>query len=151
MRWRFWLWSRLLLLLDQLLGTRLVEWELCRRQRRVEQLVAELEAVNRELDVLSEERAIRSLALCLVELKARSQREDIEDWLQFVPHTDGEEELLDKAIEYLVKPRLAGIDVEPTETGQYAYRLHPNWAAILARMRKQSVAPELKAWLEDRL
>jgi hypothetical protein len=41
--------------------------------------------------------------------------------LYFSPHTDGEESLLDSAIDCLVKPRLARIDVDPVGPREYVY------------------------------
>ena len=71
---------------------------------------------------------------CLAELKARSKRDDLDDWLRFAPRGDDDEALLDSAIECLVKPRLAAIDDEPAGPGNYIYHLHPDWAAIIARL-----------------
>jgi hypothetical protein len=149
MRWTTWVWARLLLMLDRLLGTRLVERELARRQAAIERLVARVEAVNRDLEALAEELAFYRLAVCLAELKARSEREGWDDWLCFAPHSDGDELLLDSAIECLVKPRLAAIDAEPAGPGNYIYRLHLDWAAIIARVRGTALASELMAWLEE--
>ncbi len=149
MRWTTWVWARLLLMLDRLLGTRLVERELARRQAIIERLVARVEAINRDLEALAEELAFYRLAVCLAELKARGEREGWDDWLRFAPHSDGDELLLDSAIECLVKPRLAAIDVEPAGPGNYIYRLHPDWAAIIARVRGTALASELMAWLEE--
>jgi hypothetical protein len=151
MRWTTWLWVRLLLVVDELLGTHLVEWELAKRQHEIERLVAHIEAVDRDLDALAAELALHQLAMCLIELKARSERSERNDlggWLCFAPQSDGDESLLDHAIEHLVKPRVASVDVEPDGMGDYIYRLHPDWTAIIARLSSTVVAPELLAWLE---
>jgi hypothetical protein len=156
--WKTRLRARLLLTIDRLLGTRLVERELARQQAKIEQLVAHIEAVNRDLDAVAGGLAFFRLALCLVELKARSERDDLDDWLRFVLQSDGaaleahkagDESLLDSAIECLVKPRLAAIDAEPAGPGNYVYRLHPDWAAIIAHLGGTAVAPELMSWLEE--
>ena len=149
MRWTTWLWAHLLLMTDRLLGTRLVERELARRQAAIERLVAHLEAVNRELEVLAEELRFQRLVLCLLELEARSERESLDDWLCFAPLGEGDEPLLDSAIECLVKPRLAAVDVTPAGPGSYVYRLRPDWAAIIARLGGIAVAAELISWLEE--
>ena len=149
MRWSFWLWTRTLLVVDRLLGTHLVEWELGRRQRRIDRLVTEMDAVNRDLNALAEELAFLRLVLCLVELKARSERDDVEDWLRFVPRSDGDESLLDNAIECLVKPQLASVDVESAGTGCYVYHLRPKWEVLITRLYGRSEASELIAWLEE--
>jgi hypothetical protein len=89
--------------------------------------------------------------LCLVELKVRSERDDVDDWLRFVPQTDGEEGLLDTAIECLVKDRLASIDAQPMPSGQYIYRLYPDWTAIVSRLGGGALAHELRRWLEEQI
>jgi len=137
------------MVVDRLLGTHLVEWELYRRQRRIERLVADMEAVDQLLDALSEKQSLYQLVLCLVELKARSERNDLDDWLRFAPHNEGEEGVLDSAIECLVKPRLANLDAEPAGSGHYVYRLHPDWPTIIARLPHGSVVSELVSWLEE--
>ena len=149
MRWTTWLWTRLLLMIDKVWDTHLVERELVKRQHEIERLVAHIEAIDRDIDGLAEELAVYQLAMCLIELKARSERTDLDEWLCFAPQSDGDESLLDSAIEYLVKPRLASVDVEPDGTGDYIYHLHPGWAAIIVRLSSTVVAPELLAWLEE--
>jgi hypothetical protein len=136
-------------MIDRLLGTHLVERELARRQLKIERLVARIEAVNRDLDVLAEDLVFYQLVLCLIELKARSERDDLDDWLRFASQDDADEPLLDSAIECLVKPRLASIDVEPSGLDNYIYCLHPDWAAIIARLNGTAVARELLAWLRE--
>jgi hypothetical protein len=126
-----------------------MEWELAKRQREIERLVTHIEAIDRDLDVLAEKLAFYQLAMCLIELKARSERSDLDEWLCFAPQNDGDESLLDSAIAYLVKPRLASVDVEPDGIGDYIYHLHPDWAAIIARLSSTVVASELLAWLEE--
>jgi hypothetical protein len=70
------------------------------------------------------------------------------DWLRFVPHTDGEEVLLDNLIESLVKDRLATVDAQPTASGHYVYQLWPDWPAIMSHLRHSSMPQELRCWLE---
>ncbi len=147
MRRSVWMWTRLLLTVDRLCGTRLVERELARRERSIERLLAQIDTVNRDLDALGEELVVYRLAICLIELKARSERDDVDDWLRFAPHRDGEEALLDSAIEYLVKHRLAAIDAQADGPSHYVYRLYPDWAAIAGRLREKPVAQELIKWL----
>ena len=151
MRRTIWIWTRLLFTADRLFGTRMVEWELARRQRQIEALVSDIDAVKQDLDVLAGELEFSRMVLCLVELKARSERDDVDDWLRFVPQTDGEESLLDTAIECLVKDRLASIDAEPMPSGQYIYRLCPDWPAIISRLGGGSLAHELRHWLEEQI
>ena len=135
---------------DRLLGTHLVEWELYRRQRRIERLAADMDAVNQHLDVLNAKLSFHRLVFCLLELKARSERDDLDDWLRFSPHDEGEEAVLDSAIECLVKTRLASLDAELAGSGHYVYRLHPDWPAIVARLRNGSIVSDLASWLAER-
>ena len=148
MRKTAWFWTHLLLAADKVLGTHLVEWELVRRQRKIRRLSADIDEVNRELDVMAEGLAFCRLMMCVIALKARSERNDVDDWLRFSPESDGDEALLDSAVECLVKVQLANIDTEPTGSGHYVYRLHPDWCAILTHLRNASAAPEWISWLE---
>jgi hypothetical protein len=131
------------------LGTQLVDQELARRQQKIRRLADEITAVNRELSVLAEEMALCRLALCLIELKARSERDDLDDWLRFAPGNGDGESALDSAIECLVKARLASIDAVPTDSGRFVYRLYPDWQAINAHLSGKPVALDLVSWLEE--
>ena len=140
----------MLVAVDRFLGTHLLEWELCRRQRRVERLAADMDALNQHLDDLNAKLSFHRLVFCLLELKARSERDDLDDWLRFAPHDEGEEAVLDSAIECLVKPHLASLDAEPAGSGYYVYRLCPDWPAIVARLRDTSMVSDLVSWLDER-
>jgi hypothetical protein len=149
-RWTTRLWARLLWVLDRLLGTHLVEWELARHQGKIERLVARMDQLNKDLDALSTEVNLYRLVQCLAGLKVRSGRDDLDDWLRFAPQEeDGDEALLDSAIECLVRPRLAAIDDAQNESGHYVYRLYPDWAAIIVRLEGAAVALELMPWLKE--
>jgi hypothetical protein len=134
-----------------MLGTHFVEWELARRQRLIDRLVAEVDGINRDLDLVSEKLAVYQLVLCLIELKARSERSVVDDWQRFVHIQGREETVLDSAIENLVRPRLASIDAESDGLGGYVYRLHLDWAAIVERLREESVPEDLALWLNKQL
>jgi hypothetical protein len=142
---------RLLLAADTMLGSHLVERELERQQRRIEHLVAQLDHVNQDIAALAEKLAFSRAVLCLLELRARSERDDLDDWLCFAPEIDGEESLLDNVIACLVKTGLADIDAQPCDTGGYLYRIDPDWPVIIARVQERSVAAELMSWLEEQL
>jgi hypothetical protein len=132
-------------------GTHLVEWELVRRQRRIERLTADMDAFNQELETLAEELTLNRLVLCLVDLRARSERDDLDDWLCFAPHRDGEESLLDGAIDCLIKPQLARVDADSVGPREYIYYLYPDWVAIANRLRDTAVAAELVGWIEEQV
>jgi hypothetical protein len=148
-RRKTWIWSRFLVTVDYLFGSRLVEWELARRQRRIERLVEDVEAVDRELEVAARELEFYRTTLCLILLKSRSECTDAEDWLYFDPSADEDEALLDTAIECLVKCELAGIDTIASEAGHYAYRIVPDWHAIVEHFGWRTLPRELLAWLEQ--
>jgi hypothetical protein len=150
-RRKTWIWSRFLMIVDYLFGSRLLEWELARRKRSIERLVEDIESVNRELEVAAYELEFYRTTLCLILLKSRSERADVEDWLYFDPSADEDEALLDSAIECLVRQELAGIDTFSSETGHYTYRLVPDWRAIVERFGYRTLPKELLTWLEQQL
>jgi hypothetical protein len=110
-----------------------------------------MDAFNQELETLAEELTLSRLVLCLVDLKGRSERDDLDDWLCFAPHRDGEEALLDSVIDCLVKPRLARVDADSVGPREYIYHLYPDWAAIASRLRNMAAAEELVGWIEEQV
>ena len=151
MRRKYWIWSRFLVIVDYLFGSRLLEWELARRQRRIERLTEDVEAVDRELEAVARELDLSRKTLCLILLKSRSERTDLEDWLFFDPAVGEDEALLDSAIEWLVKPELAAIEALCSAPGNYVYRLVPDWHAIDEHFPRRTLPPELSGWLEKQL
>lgn len=149
MHWKTRLKLQLMLFADRLFGTNLVERELTRHQARIAQLDDQLAQINRQLQNLAQNSQVYQTALYLTLLKARSERPEAEDWLQFRPEVDGEERLLQGLIDCLVKPRLAAIDVTPLESppNAYTYRLRPDWPAVRAYLGSNVLAPELEAWI----
>ncbi len=145
------LWGRLLWAIDIMFGTRLLERALARHQAKIERLLGQMGQLNQELDAMTTEVGLYQLAQCIVELRIRSGRDDLDDWLRFAPHLNGDEALLDSAIECLVKPQLAAIDEQPDGAGGYVYRLYPDWAAIMAHLGSVAVAAELTPWLEKQI
>jgi len=150
-RRKTWVWSRFLVIVDYLFGSRLLEGELARRQRKIERLAKDVEVVDRELKAAARELDFSRTTLCLILLKARSEGADVQDWLFFDPFSEGDDDLLDSAIECLVKTQLAGLDAYPSADGHYAYRLAPDWQAIVAHFGQRSLAKELMAWLEQQV
>ncbi len=152
MRWITRLKLHLLLIVDRLFNTDLAERELAERQARLAQLDAQLARINRQLKTLAQDSNVYQTALYLTLLKARSERPDVPDWLYFVTESEGEERLLQGLIDYLVKPRLAAVDVLPLEgrPNAYAYRLHPDWEAIRDHLGATVLTPELESWLVAR-
>jgi hypothetical protein len=152
MRWTTRLKLQLLLIIDRLFNTDFAQQELDQRQVRLAQLDAQLTQINRQLKTLAQDSSAYQTALYLTLLKARSERPDVTDWLHFVPESDGEEQLLQGLIDYLVKPRLAAVDVISLEgqTNAYAYRLHPDWETIRAHLGPSVLTAELENWLIER-
>ena len=83
MRRKTWVWSRILVMADSLLGSRLLEWELARRQREIERLTKDVEVIDRELQAAARELDFCQTTLCLILLKSRSECADVKDWLRF--------------------------------------------------------------------
>ncbi len=153
MRWTTWIRGHLLLLIDRLFGTHLLDRELARYQQRIDALVGRIGGVSQEIDALAEELTTYRLTLCLIELQIRSERADLDDWLCFAPRADGQledEGLLDSVIDCLVKPRLATLDVQSVGERQYLYRVHPDWDAIRSRLKDTQPPNELLVWLDAR-
>ena len=153
MRWTTWVRGHVLLIIDKMLGTHLLDRELARYQVRIDALVKRVDAVSQEIDTLAEALAAYRLTLCLIELQIRSERADLDDWPCFAPGADGrleDEGLLDSVIDCLVKPRLATVDVEPMDEGRYLYRVHPNWSTIQTRLEGTQPPSELLVWLDTK-
>jgi hypothetical protein len=127
-------------------GTRLVERELARHQQQIARMMDEVSQLNQELDQMNVKVDRYKLGQCLLELRMRSMRDDLDDWLRFERGDD--DELLDSAIECLVKPRLAAIDEQPDGAGGYVCRLYPDWAAIITHLRSVATEAELTSWLQ---
>ncbi len=137
-----------LLIVDRVLGTRLVEKELARREAKMmqyRQQVGELEEHLERLEGLLESINVR---LCLLYLRERSLMWP-NRWLRFDPADPGEERGLDLLIEHMVKPRLATIDTETVAQGHYVYHIQPRWEAIRAFLAQYQaeLEPTLSGWL----
>jgi len=149
-----------LIIVDRLFATNFVEREIARRKARVaryEALVAEL---HEQLVRLEGMLQAANVQLCLLYLR---QREFLlpDGWLHFDPGNPQEDKGLDFLIEYLVKPRLAAIEVREAssrgsarggEKGHYVYQLGPDWAAISAFLaqREPDLQPVIAEWLKTR-
>jgi hypothetical protein len=151
MRRRTWVWSRFLVLADALFGSHLLEWELARRQRRIERLTNELLDVDRDLEAAARALDFYQITFCLILLKTRSERAGAGDWLSFDTRLEGDEDVLNSVIECLVKTHLARLDVLSSESGHQVYRLVPDWSAIMAHFDQRILARELQTWLRQQL
>jgi len=137
-----------LILVDHLLGTKLAEKELARREAKVARYRAQMTELERQLIKLEGLLGAINLRLCLLYLRERSLLSP-ERWLCFDPNDPEEDRGLDLVIEHLVKPRLATIEMDRVEEGQYVYHLQPDWAAIRAFFAEQKadLEPDMKGWL----
>jgi hypothetical protein len=139
-----------LVLVDHLLGTHLVERELARREAKVAHYRDHMMELERELTKLEDMLGAINLRLCLLYLRERSLLSP-ERWLSFDPNDPGEERGLDLLVEHLVKPRLATIEMDKVEEGQYIYHLQPDWKAIRAFFAEQQadLEPDIEGWLSE--
>jgi hypothetical protein len=137
-----------LILVDHLLGTNLVEKELSRREAKVARYRARMAELEKQLTRLEGLLGAINLRLCLLYLRERSLL-SLERWLSFDPNNPEEDKGLDLLMENLVKPRLATIEMDEVEEGHYVYHLQPDWAAIRAFFAEQQadLEPDMERWL----
>lgn len=139
-----------LILVDHLLGTKLAEKELARREAKVTRCRARMTDLEKQLTRLEGLLRALNLRLCLLYLRERSLRAP-ERWLSFDPNDPEENKGLDLLIEHLVKPRLATIEMDKVEEGHYVYHLQPDWTAIHTSFAEQQadLDPGMKGWLSE--
>lgn len=140
-----------LIIIDRLFATNLVERELARRKAKVARYEAYVTQITTALTKLEELLKAAHLQFCLLYLR---QRELLwpHRWLQFDPTNQQEDQGLDFLIDYLVKPRLAAIEVQEVKNKHYIYKLEPDWTAINAFLaeRQADLQPEIAEWLSQK-
>ena len=138
------------ILVDHLLGTKLAEKELARREAKVARYRARVTDLEKQLTRLEDLLGAMNLRLCLLYLRERSLLAP-ERWLSFDPDDPEENKGLDLLIEHLVKPHLATIEIDEVEEGRYVYHLQPDWAAIHTFLAEQQaeLEPDMKGWLSE--
>jgi hypothetical protein len=138
----------ILILLDHLLGTNLVQKELSRREAKVARYRARMTELEKQLTKLENMLGAINLRLCLLYLRERNLLSP-ERWLSFDSNDPEEDKSLELLVEHLVKPRLAAIEMDEIEEGRYLYHLQPDWAAIHAFLVEQQadLEPGLREWL----
>jgi len=144
-------WFAILVTVDRLLGTHLVEWEMARQQRRVEVYEAQASAIRRQVECLDRLLQVTQVELCVLYLRQRRILRP-EAWLRFAPAENVDEERgLDLLIGRLVKHGLATVRTETVGEQTYVYHLHPNWAAMadLLSAWKEPLDPIVISWLEE--
>ena len=145
-------WFAILVTVDRLLGTHLVEWEMARQQRRVEVYEAQASAIRRQVECLDRLLQVTQVELCVLYLRQRRILRP-EAWLRFAPAENVDEERgLDLLIGRLVKHGLATVRTETVGEQTYVYHLHPDWAAIedLLTAWKEDLDPATASWLDER-
>jgi hypothetical protein len=145
------LWFVVLVTADRLLGTRLVEWELARQQRRMELYEAQASAIRRQIEHLDRLLQVTQVELCVLYLRQRRILRP-EAWLRFAPAENVDEERgLDLLIGRLVKQGLATVRTETVGEQTYVYHLHLNWAAMADMLSawKEPLDPIVTSWLEE--
>jgi hypothetical protein len=113
----------------------------------LDQSLARLEVERHQLQSQAEALAIHAAALYLGgRWLARGE-------LRFDPSDPHDEQVLDAAIDLLVKTRLAAIESEAVEAGRYVYHLEPDWPAIRARLTEAAALAdgETAAWFQEGL
>lgn len=131
-------------------GERLLERMAGRWQAQLlelDQSLAQLEIERQQIQSQAEGLSIHAAALYLGGRRlARGE-------LRFDPADPHDEQVLDASIDLLVKTRLAAIEAEAVEAGQYVYHLEPDWPAIRARLAEAAALAdgETAAWLREGL
>ena len=139
-------------LLDRLFRIDWGERVLDRMSRRWEDQLDQLDATLAHLEQEREQIQAQSEALAIhaaaIYLAGRSLTQET---LRFDPALSQDDEILDATIDLLVKQRLASIETEEVEAGRFVYTLHPDWAAILAKLRDAAdqADPEVAEWFQE--
>jgi len=140
-----------LALVDKLFGSNWVQRELDRRQKRLTVYRERIANVQREIDDLESHLDGLHVQLCLLYLRHRYMA-DLDNWLRF--ETGGSDEQgLELLIEYLVKPRLAAIEIHQVAPKHHVYFLQPDWAAIAVAIGDSPEMLEMDTlvWLHQRV
>ena len=139
-------------LLDRLFRIDWGERVLDRMSRRWEEQLDQLDATLAHLEQEREQIQAQSEALAIhaaaIYLAGRSLTQET---LRFDPALSQDDEILDATIDLLVKQRLASIETEEVEAGRFVYTLHPDWAAILAKLRDvaDQADPQVAEWFQE--
>jgi hypothetical protein len=144
------LWFTALVITDRLLGTRLVERELARLQKRIGDFQTQANAIRSQMEEVSRLLFVSQVELCILYLHQRRLARP-ETWLCFVPaESIREEKDLDLLIGQLAKHGLATVRTEATKEQAYIYHLHPDWNAIERLLHAEKrLDPMVLTWLEE--
>jgi len=131
-------------------GERLLTRWTDRWQERLSGLEEEVARLEAERDQVQSQARALALNAAAIYLGGRSL---IHGELRFDPADPHEEEVLDAAVNLLVKSRLAAIQQEETEPGHYLYTLEPDWPAIRAHLAgaAQQCDPQVADWFGESL
>ena len=149
------LWMRLrfnfFILIDWLLGTRLVDGELAHLQGRVQACETRVSEVQQQVDDLNRFLYVLQVELCVLYLRQRYLLHP-HTWLRFSP-ADGMDEGagLDLLIGQLVKPGLASVRSAGGGDGTYVYHLRPDWDAIVYVLSgwRAHLEPLTMVWISE--
>ena len=113
----------------------------------IDQALDHIEEERQQLQMQAEALALHAAAVYL------GGRCLARDELSFDPADDRDEEVLDASIDLLVKQQLATIEAVETGTGQYTYRLEPDWSEIHTRLAlaTEQAEPEIADWFREGL
>lgn len=148
-------WDRVLFLglavVDKLFDSHLVQREMERRRKHLAVYQARVTNIQQKIDDLETQLTGLHLQLCLIYLRQRYMT-DLDNWLRF--ETGGDDERgLGLLIEYLVKPRLAAIEMHEIAPRHHVYYLRPDWTAIAVAIGDTPETLELETfvWLQQRV
>jgi hypothetical protein len=144
----------LLALVDSLLnvdwGERLLARISSHWQAQLVQLNQDISQLERERHQMQEQAEALALHAAAIYLGGRLLARNE---LCFDPADPRDEEMLDAAIELLVKQQLATVQVEEVEAGHYVYRLEPDWRTIYDQLSTavDQASPEIADWFREGL
>ncbi|NIV40186.1 MAG: hypothetical protein GWN58_65520 [Anaerolineae bacterium] len=128
---------------ERVLGRMSRKWE--SQLEELDETLAQLELERERIQTQSEALAIHAAAVYL------AGRNLAQDKLRFDPEISHDDEILDATIDLLVKQRLASIETEAIDDGQFVYTIEPDWTAILERLRAAAdqADPEVAEWFQE--
>jgi hypothetical protein len=146
---RLWFW--VLVVVDRLLGTHLLDREMVRLQHRVETFDSQVSALRQQMGHLNLLLHVVYVQVCVLYLRQRYILRPAA-WLCFSPDEGPDEEkILDMLVNRLVKHGLATVRTRVVGERNYAYHLRPDWDAIVNLLSddQEPCDSVIVAWLEE--
>jgi hypothetical protein len=148
-------WTRLLAVIDWLLGTHLLQRTTSQWRQKIETMQAEINSIETRLEELNVSRGAILRHLCLSYLHLR-QTQSPADWFHFDPQVPTEESAIEIMTRALVAPHYARWRINQMVCGDanhYTYDLVPDWTALYqdALNHETNLAPSLLNWLAEHM